>query len=452
MSPSQSSSSPLHSSEVGTTAPRQASVPPVRHTVVPYWHSPCGGSERPQSSPSSVGSSSTVPSQSLSRPSQTSGPPCMGPSHKSSPSTSTQQTSSPSLHSSVPLLQTPRSVPQGVPSSVGSSSVLPSQSSFWPLQISGNFGVPPTHVIVPLRQAVAPSVHRLPSLQALDTKPSSTRPSQSSSSPLQVSTPLWSSLPPMSVEQIVPPPKHSKVPSPHTPTPSHAPPTLKPSSTTPSQLLSEPSQTSTPGVPGVTLQASAPKTHSVAPFLKQMPAPTLQGTLISVRLLSVAPSQSSSKSLQTSMSLSVLSLQTGVPPTHSSMPSSQKSLSGPSQGPPTSVGLSSSRPLQSSSKPLHTSTIPASSSSQTMSPAIHSIEPSWHRSESVPSQATPVPGIPSSTVPSQSSSMPLHDSAEPLVFGRHRTVAPTHTVKPGMQAPCWAMPVSHVASLSQSQG
>src|SRR5690606_12685855 len=120
--PSQSSSRPLQSSGVPVTVPWH-SRPPSVHTSTP-------GSHRPGALhgwPTPGGPSSTRPSQSLSMPSQSSGDGPIWPTH----------TSPPPLHTTTPYSHWPTSLaPHGPPASPGLSSTRPSQSLSRRSQIS----------------------------------------------------------------------------------------------------------------------------------------------------------------------------------------------------------------------------------------------------------------------------------------------------------------------------
>jgi hypothetical protein len=110
----------------------------------------------------------------------------------------------------------------------------------------------------------------------------------------------------------------------------------------------------------------------------------------------------------------VASLHTATPPgPHTSVPSLQASVSGPSQPAPR-LKPSSVRVSQSSSNALHSSTESPETSEQVVPPtALHTIMPSVHWSGSPPSHDVPRPK-PSSVEASQSSSTPLQVSAVPV--------------------------------------
>ena len=131
----------------------------------------------------------------------------------------------------------------------------------------------------------------------------------------------------------------------------------------------------------------------------------------------LAGSQSSSNPLHMSRSSPVASLHVSTPPEQMLTPSSHKSLSGPSQGAP--IAGSSSPSLlagsQSSSAPLQMSrsSSPVPALSHTKEPAVQaSYTSSVHRSLSPPSQAVPIAGSsdPSALAGSQSLSAPSHTS------------------------------------------
>jgi hypothetical protein len=171
--PSQSSGVPsggVHS--VTMPPPTQATVPTVAHSPTPQD----GGSGK-------LGSLSTVPSQSLSRPSQSSGVPAGGVQ---------LPTSSPSTQAMVPVVTHSPRPHVGGAGSTGPSSVAPLQLSSSALQTSNCAGAPGTHVspTTPATQVVSPCRAHTPTPHEVTagTKPSSVAPSQSSSTPLQPST------------------------------------------------------------------------------------------------------------------------------------------------------------------------------------------------------------------------------------------------------------------------
>src|SRR5262245_27983097 len=128
---------------------------------------------------------------------------------------------------------------------------------------------------------------------------------------------------------------------------------------------------------------------------------------------SATPSQSSSKLLQTSTVVSVVSVQTAWPVDESqaSVPSTQASPSKPSQGVPTPGKFSSTIMSQSSSAPLHSSPVVEVVSLQVTEPSgAQTTMPSMQASPSAPSQTLPSSGKASSTRLSQSSSKPLQRS------------------------------------------
>ena len=208
---------------------------------------------------------SFVPSQSLSRPSQTSG---VG-------GTSPTQSSTPAVQARVPGEHSPTSLPQAVPTWETLSSMVPLQLLSRPSHTSGTgpFGFlqaqePPSHASVPLLQGavsaptpvqVAPAgghQERLAKTQQLPASAqqpfwpgagasasgaSSTAPSQSLSAPSHTSgcgpTPPW---------QTSAPATHAVIPVVHGGwlTPQGTPTPKAPSSTWPSQSLSMPSQIS----------------------------------------------------------------------------------------------------------------------------------------------------------------------------------------------------------------
>ena len=92
----------------------------------------------------------------------------------------------------VPGEHDPAELPQVAPPPGLPSSTLPSQSSSSPLQTSGAGPLPPTQVSPPPMHIWVPLVHspaELPHAAPPPGLPSSVAPSQSSSSPLQLSVP-----------------------------------------------------------------------------------------------------------------------------------------------------------------------------------------------------------------------------------------------------------------------
>src|ERR1041385_569732 len=199
-----------------------------------------------------------MPSQSSSSPLHTSVPPPVPPTHCMVPA----------MHLVTPPLQWPLpAAPHGSPSPATLSSTTPSQSPSMPLQASAPPRLPPWHPRPPPKQCSTPGVHtpiELPQLPPPSGSPSSIRPSQLSSMPLQRST----LLPVLSL--------HTSAPAWHTMTPSRqasasGPSQLWPtvgsctaSSTTPLQLLSMPSHISRLGAPA--WQTRPPALHAVTPF------------------------------------------------------------------------------------------------------------------------------------------------------------------------------------------
>src|SRR2546428_2783922 len=121
-----------------------------------------GSPSPPQGSPVRGFASSVIPSQSSSMPLQTSVPGPLPP----------EQTRLPAVQTFVPGMHAPTLDPQGVPASVGLSSIIPLQSSSTPLQISG------------MLPGTTPGVEH-----AQPVRPSSMLPLQSSSMPLHTSGP-----------------------------------------------------------------------------------------------------------------------------------------------------------------------------------------------------------------------------------------------------------------------
>ena len=184
ITPSQSSSAPLHVSVPPEVPPTHWSVPWM-HCFVPIEHGPIPPA--PQVSPTPGTCSSTVASQSLSMASQTSGVGPVPPVHMSMPIT----------HWVAPGSQAPVPVPHGCASSTTLSSMMPLQSSSMPLHRSGDGPTSPAHWRPPFTQTVMPFMHAPVSLapQAAPTPVGvlSITPLQSSSRPLQSSGegPVW---------------------------------------------------------------------------------------------------------------------------------------------------------------------------------------------------------------------------------------------------------------------
>ena len=113
--PSQSLSRPSHTSGAGGVSPRQIMDAPT-HWIVPSAHSP---TLDPQGVPVPGTALSAVPSQSLSSPSHVS---VVGP-------TAPVQDGTPPVHSTVPSAHSPTLEPQGTPMpGMDPSSAVPSQS------------------------------------------------------------------------------------------------------------------------------------------------------------------------------------------------------------------------------------------------------------------------------------------------------------------------------------
>src|SRR5690606_38906180 len=91
-----------------------------------------------------------------------------------------------------PAVHSPASVPQLAPPSGSPSSTVPSQSSSSPLQVSATGPTAPSHTITPPRHISVPLTHSptaLPHAPPPPGLPSSIEPSQSSSRPLHDSGP-----------------------------------------------------------------------------------------------------------------------------------------------------------------------------------------------------------------------------------------------------------------------
>ena len=167
-------------------------------------------------------------------------------------------------------------------------------------------------------------------------------------------------------------------------------------------------------VPVLSLQRvpPVPGSHSIVPSTQASPSVPSHGMPTS-NPSSVVASQSSFMLLQVSTVELVTSLHTTLAPStlHMSMPSTQTSVSAPSQAMPTPGKPSSIVPSQSSSIPLHVSRSSSPVAQVVPTPeAAHTITSSGHMSESGPSQAVPRVGKASSIMPLQLSSTPLHSS------------------------------------------
>ena len=93
--------------------------------------------------------------------------------------------------------------------------------------------------------------------------------------------------------------------------------------------------------------------------------------------LSIAPSQSSSRPLQSSTLLPVVSVQLITPFMHWNVPSLQRSASGPSHVAPVPDGLSSTMPLQLLSLRSHVSAVATPVPWHVMAPAVQRVTPVW---------------------------------------------------------------------------
>ena len=438
-SPSQISGTPVRTSALQIASPAASSgsqirTPEARQTPMP----------KVQPVPFVGQSSSVAPSQSLSRPSHSSRVPwsasalqAVGP-----PGSRTSQIRTPLVRQApVPAVHT-------VPRSGQSSSVAPSQSLSKPSQTSaplspgltlhtrGPAGAAESQPRVPLAvQVPVPTTQTSP----FPDQSSSVPPSQSLSKPSQISA----SGAPGSMSQIVRPPGSSpsqtltpvRAQSP-VPSVQRVPLSVQASSVCPSQLLSSPSQTSRVAEPASTSQIVGPwlSTGSQAfkPVARQVPVPTVQMLFLSGQASSVWPSQSLSRLSQTSSAGTPASapqtvgpagsplLQTRTPVRrHIPRPSTQMSA--------LSVHSSSVRPSQSLSMPSQTSAPPSpavalhtagpegSALSQTMVPeAEHAPALTW--------QTLPLIGQSSSVDPSQSLSTPSQISSRGSVGSASQVV------------------------------
>src|SRR5262245_11774110 len=166
ITPSQSSSTPLQTSGLLLTPFLQINAPSL-HSVIPPWHAPVAS---PQGWPPSGFISSTIVSQSSSRPLHSSSLLVFSP----------VQTRLPDWHFSTPNSHAPSSVaPQAPPPSGLPSSKRPSQSSSSVLQSSSvpSTAVQPCHA--PRSQTSTPTWHSPTSVPHACDNISSTLPSQS---------------------------------------------------------------------------------------------------------------------------------------------------------------------------------------------------------------------------------------------------------------------------------
>jgi hypothetical protein len=152
----------------------------------------------------------------------------------------------------------------------------------------------------------------------------------------------------------------------------------RPSSMSPSQSLSWPSQTSV-AAPVPPLQTMAPRTHAKRP---KVHAPTLlphtargpvPGITPPAGASSTTPLQSSSRLLQISEPGADPPTQRSAPRSHTKVPGRHTPMLGP-QAVPTIAGMSSVRPLQSLSRPSQTSgpRVPVASPQESSQPSVGS--------------------------------------------------------------------------------
>src|SRR5262245_12315326 len=197
---------------------------------------------------------------------------------------------------------------------------------------------------------------------------------------------------------LVTPPLHGPEELPHAwPSPG----TL--SSTSPLQSLSIPSHCSPVG-PTPPLHTRPPPLHTVTPG-SHAPIELPHGCPTSTGLLSGTPLQSSSRPLQRSTLGPISPAHCRLPPTQIVWPSVHWPVLFEPHGIPTSVGLSSTTPLQSSSRPLHVSGPPLLPPWQTRAPPTQCSVPGVH-TPSEPPHDPPPPGSASSVWPLQSLSLP----------------------------------------------
>jgi hypothetical protein len=188
------------------------------------------------------------------------------------------------------------------------------------------------------------------------------------------------------------------------------PPPGLPSSMPPLQSLSSPSQTSGEGFT-LRLHAIDPAAHAVVPALQTPDMPVEQLVPPPGFPLSTTPSQSLSTPSQTSGRGFVLRLQATAPDVQDVVPA----VHAPNMpvlhiAPPPGLPLSAT-PSQSLSSPSHTSAIGLLLRLQTIAPELQAVVPAEQLPGCPVLHITPPPGFPLSTTVSQSLSRPSHVSA-----------------------------------------
>jgi hypothetical protein len=260
-------------------------TPPVQVVTPVEAHAPT-----PQLVATGVKSSSLVPSQSSSKPSQVVSLGAGAPGAHESPGV-------PATHVVIPV-EAHAPTPQEVGVAPKSSSPAPSQSSSTPSQVASlgagvpaahvSPGTPPVQVVIPV-EAQAPTPHEV----GVATNSSSAVPSQSSSRPSQIAS-LGAGAPGTHVSPGTPALQVVTPVDAHAPTPQLVATDVKSSSLVPSQSSSAPSQVASEaaGLPGVHVSPGVPATQVVIPVEAHAPTPQLLGA--GVKSSSAVPSQSSS--------------------------------------------------------------------------------------------------------------------------------------------------------------
>jgi hypothetical protein len=476
---SQSSSAPLQSSAGGLHDPQLQLVLHVREPVEPHpvVHGPTAPRQHMKPSSHALSQSSSAPLQTSAGGVQL--PQVHEPLHVREPvlpqlevqlpaepcahmkplSIATSQSSSRPLQVSAGGVQTPHvhdalqvrepdvpqldvQLPELPCTHVKPSSITVSQSSSMPLQASaGGAHTPHEHVALQVREPVVPQLEvQLPFEPARHVKPSSKKPSQSSSAPLHVST-GGRHAPQLQLELQVREPVEPQLvtqlpvaPTAHT----------KPSSIVASQSSSAPLQTSAGGaqLPHVHVPL-----HTRVPVLPQLDVQLPVEPWRHTNASSKNVSQSSSPPLQVSAG--------GVQPPHAHVPLHVREPVVPHElrhepvDPAAHVKPSSTSVSQSSSVPLHVSAGGLH--------APHAHEPLQVREPDEPQLVVHVPlepaahVKPSSTIVSQSSSIPLHASAggahEPHA---HDAVQVREPVEPQLEVHAPLEPAAHVKPSSTS--
>src|SRR5882724_7139843 len=405
ITPLQSSSAPLQTSLARVPATHE-SLPPVQ---LPF------AAHRP--TPQAVAKPSTVPLQSLSRLSQVSALEVTSWTHPRAPAA---QLVSPEAHTPWrPVLHA--APPPGFPLSTTPLQSLsaPSQTSADGFTFRTQATAPATHACVPAAQTPGwPVPHAAPPPGF----PSSGLPLQLLSRPSQISADGFTFL-----RHWIAPPLQLDVPAAQTPVCPVAqatPPPGFPSSTTPSQSLSAPSQVSATGEPA---------THELTPPV-HVPAEAQAPTPQVVAKESTVPSQSLSRPSHASAEGFTFRVHATAPPWQVCVPAAQTPACPVEQAAPPPGLPSSICPLQSLSTPSQIST-PGGFATHEFTPATH--EPVLEHCPTPQLVANP------STLPLQSLSRPSHTSAEGFRFLTHWSDPPVQVWVPPLHTP--ACPVEQGA-------